>query len=555
MDGFTEKKWFVYIGDKHEGPFSLEEIQGEMVKSRVTRESFVWADGMADWKPMPEVPDFSVLLNPAAVSSAPPPTPPPSSSPAPATSEAEGIPVLMPALGTPSFVETPSTSPPATQEKTGDLDPEDLKAAQEFTAGAQAEAKAGSNAEKEEEVKEDITSPDLLLKKRKGLLLPVVLTSFILMTATLGIYKAGYLGKIFNAIGLGGVAIQLKDYGLSLSEKLPFLEKWISPIPQIEDLAPEDYEIIQRMARQKIQPGQAIHFEMALTRTDALAPVIYISSNLSEPISVRVYVVGISDTLLNQVSFLNEFEVRIIKKLGRTPVIRTLDGHPVPRGEYAIYIVPVENQPASIRALLAVTPSLGVKIPTDVPAGVLRDQKILGFKSYFLGGGRDSIYAARLQEFHEKLRTKAENELGEVHQFITTIESQLSSSKTKFDSVRKLRASRLGRKQWDAFHVEWMKLQEQLDLIFRKWTPEVLSKEYFYGSLYQLVQQAGLGAQKVHEFHHSYFVGVADAKTFDIQLGEAVSSATNALNLLKSRVDQVEKLAPTPNGMPRRDEP
>src|SRR5690242_16629809 len=62
MDGFTEKKWFVYLGDHHEGPFSLEEIQGKMSEGRVTRENYVWADGMADWQPMPQVPDFNALL-------------------------------------------------------------------------------------------------------------------------------------------------------------------------------------------------------------------------------------------------------------------------------------------------------------------------------------------------------------------------------------------------------------------------------------------------------------------------------------------------------------
>src|SRR3954467_9410853 len=61
MDGFTDKKWFVYIGDHHEGPFSLEDIQGKMAQGQVTRNSYVWAEGMADWKAMIEMSEFGSL--------------------------------------------------------------------------------------------------------------------------------------------------------------------------------------------------------------------------------------------------------------------------------------------------------------------------------------------------------------------------------------------------------------------------------------------------------------------------------------------------------------
>src|SRR4051812_29705440 len=66
MDGFTEKKWFVYVGDHHEGPFSLEEVQGKMVQGDVSTESFVWAEGMTDWKPMTEMSDFAPILTSTA---------------------------------------------------------------------------------------------------------------------------------------------------------------------------------------------------------------------------------------------------------------------------------------------------------------------------------------------------------------------------------------------------------------------------------------------------------------------------------------------------------
>jgi hypothetical protein len=66
MDGFKEKKWFVYLVDHHEGPFSLEEIQGRLSQGQLSGTSYVWADGMADWKMMTEVEMFDSILKTGA---------------------------------------------------------------------------------------------------------------------------------------------------------------------------------------------------------------------------------------------------------------------------------------------------------------------------------------------------------------------------------------------------------------------------------------------------------------------------------------------------------
>jgi hypothetical protein len=516
MDGFTEKKWFVYIGDKHEGPFSLEEIQGQMTQGRVSTESYVWADGMADWKAMPEVPDFSPLVQKPPIQNG----------------KTEPVaPHVAPSVNTPAEPEPSSPVLEAQpkqeekqEEKTGDLDPEDLKRVQETS----------------------IAVPPVVRSRALGR----AITGLVFLVVIAGVYKTGYLSRFSEVAGVKVVSEQLKSYLITLGEKVPFLDQWISPIPTLEDVAPREYAELQQTAKAKITAGSGAQLALALSRSDLLAPSFYISTNIPEPVSVHLYIVGVSDTLLNQNSFFSEVDVKIAKKIGKTPGIRMADGQLIPRGEYGIYVVAGENQPLLQRTLLANIPPLPIKTPSEVP----KDAKILAFKSTFLGGNRDATYASRLKDFHDKLRTKASNELGEIRQFVTTVESQFASTNVKFGLLKKIKVSTRNRKQWEDFHTEWMKLQEQMDQIFRKWTPEVLSQEYFYGTLYQLVQQAGISVQKVHEFHHAYFVGVSDQKTFEIQLGEASSSASNALTLLKAKVDQVEKLAPTPNGMPRRDD-
>ena len=58
MDQLEEKKWFVFVGDHHEGPFSMMEMQGKLETRAIGLSNYVWADGMDDWRVMSEVPAF-----------------------------------------------------------------------------------------------------------------------------------------------------------------------------------------------------------------------------------------------------------------------------------------------------------------------------------------------------------------------------------------------------------------------------------------------------------------------------------------------------------------
>ena len=51
-----QKKWFIYVGDHHEGPFTPKEIF-EKLKANPNNpeDNFVWCEGMGDWQPLPQV--------------------------------------------------------------------------------------------------------------------------------------------------------------------------------------------------------------------------------------------------------------------------------------------------------------------------------------------------------------------------------------------------------------------------------------------------------------------------------------------------------------------
>lgn len=53
------KKWFLYIEEEHEGPFSREDLLHKIDQGLVISSDYVWAEGMTDWLPVEKVPVFS----------------------------------------------------------------------------------------------------------------------------------------------------------------------------------------------------------------------------------------------------------------------------------------------------------------------------------------------------------------------------------------------------------------------------------------------------------------------------------------------------------------
>ena len=59
MNSELQKKWFVYLSDHHEGPFNTVELNQKQKNGSVNDQSYVWTEGMTDWKPLLEVNELS----------------------------------------------------------------------------------------------------------------------------------------------------------------------------------------------------------------------------------------------------------------------------------------------------------------------------------------------------------------------------------------------------------------------------------------------------------------------------------------------------------------
>jgi hypothetical protein len=544
MDGSKEKKWFVYLVDHHEGPFSLEEIQEKLSHGQLSGTSYVWADGMADWKMMTEVEVFESLLRAGHERTVPALTMP---------NLIASEPLQQARVLEPRIDQVAPRAPEPQPQQSATLVSSSVSLAELSANNLVSVPLASSGYAARDSFR---TAEPMQGQKKPGRLKAFLKWAFFLLVVAGAAvaYIGGFLGPLLNSQTLRNGTQAINGYAdpllMTLTEKAPFLGQWISPIPQLQDVNHEDFEALKAAARMKLSTVGP-QLALAVSRNDLINPTFYASSNLPDGAIFDIYVEGISDTLLNQLSFSAKGQVVISRRLGETSALKGLDGKIFPRGQYVVMAVDPETQPAEVKAYTSRLQALPQDtLPLTFPKGL----KVVAMKSYFLGGAKDANYTTRLKEYHDKLAEKARNELSECKQFAATLDMQLSSTMSKFAFLhRGKKVSPAQAKVWGAFDKQWTALSTQLNQAFAQVTPETLKTDYFYGTLYQTSQQASQAVSKLHEIQNSVYSSTADPKSAEIQLGEASAIAQTAVNELKAKIDYVDKLPPKPNGMPNRD--
>ena len=107
-----------------------------------------------------------------------------------------------------------------------------------------------------------------------------------------------------------------------LGEHVPLLRKWISPIPNLPDVSPEDLSILKAAAHEKPEVTGEIRVAIAISQSNPTSPQFYVASNTAEDLHLSLYVVGMPDTLLNQVSFVQAVSAEVSKNLVKTNPLR-----------------------------------------------------------------------------------------------------------------------------------------------------------------------------------------------------------------------------------------
>lgn len=544
MQNMDQKKWFVYLGDHHEGPFSVDEVLQKENSGVIGRGSFVWCDGMPDWKPMQEVDELAPRSPPETPSANAPRlsvvSDAPVLEPAPSLESAEPSAVLMetPTMESP-VMETPVFEPTLT-EVTSPSQPHQ----EPVRIVAQNQKQAPSPSVPNPTRTKNQTVSAQVVGKSDGRSRFFKLFLFLLLTLGLaGAYVQGYLNPVIQiARDLAGPSFMEVLY------KIPYVDRWLSPIPPIQDADEADVITLKNAAKSG-QEESPLEVGLGLSRSDVFAPSFYVSSRLPEGTRFEVYVVGIRGTLLNQLEFQGKYEAIIgPNRLGKTPSITQPDGKPIPRGEYQVTVVESLDQPDGVRDILSQVGGAQGRVPEFVP----QNRKLLATNRYFLAGAKDASYVTRLNAFHEKIREKSAAEIAELKQITMTLIGQFNASNTTFFDLRKRAARNRNQAiaQWKAFDTKWKSMDQQLGATIDRWTPDMIKSERFHTQLFTLAVEAASALRGMHTLHGDYFSRKVNAKEYDIQQAETVSRAQLALSNLKARIQTIENAPPQPSGLP-----
>jgi len=282
MDSLAEKKWFVYLGDHHEGPFSVDDIQGKISEGHVSTENYVWAEGMTDWKVMVELDAFHRLME---------------SSPLPKVSQAS---FNIEGEVAPLELQLELRNPQVDEKQLKDATADEVKQPEKIE-----------------------TSPSGAKNPLQASLIRIakVSSGFVILAGFLTAYLQGHLDPLVHSSAVQGslqsLSYLVRPHLLALSEKFPYLEQWVSPIPAIEDVSAEEYDELKNAAQGKPET-HGVRLSIALSSLDSLSPSFYVSTNLPSGAQFVIFVVGVPETLLNQLSFSTHVPVTVTKHLGNT---------------------------------------------------------------------------------------------------------------------------------------------------------------------------------------------------------------------------------------------
>jgi hypothetical protein len=362
----SEKKWFIYVGDHHEGPFTVSEIWSGIDAGTYHQASFVWADGMKEWGPLVDIPEFQ---------RAPAPTPEPIQPATLSPSEAETIPPIQEpslvmdlhtATANGELISPVSASAPATEAVAPSPVSETVEVSVSEPA-VEAPVAASPSPVEVETTKTGLTTfvevKDLEDATRAEMLRPAAISTDD------GNLKNSFFSKVMKPFGfIAGILVGF--VGLHKMGLLEGIEGKVmsifSTLPEFQDVDPQDYEKLRNAVRTPLSAAPQI--AIALSKADPLSPIFYLATNLPDGARFEIYVEGIGHRLLNTLSYSGKLDVVTSGNFVRSQPLRYPDGKPIPRGEYVVYVMEApENQPDLVyKELLQLAP-VARNLPKNLP--------------------------------------------------------------------------------------------------------------------------------------------------------------------------------------------
>ena len=532
MNTENEKKWFVYVGDHHEGPLSVREVFDRKQQGQVTLESYVWCEGMADWLMLHQVPDLEGLLS--SFSSA-----------APAGASAGDAPSMMVEALSPGVHAAVSVQPaddfsqdsskealsaPAQEAAAPQSNVTRAAASQGFTAHTTPHTSAAQSGKSGK-------SAGIL----KGLVIAAGVTALLFLVGLIGVSRSSNTS----------LHARFRPLLESVTSKVPVLKGAIKLIPRLADVKAQELADLDSARSASLESGGAIG--LALSNSDPNRPLFYVSSNLPGQAKITLLIIGESETLLNRLQYSGQVGATLSHGFAKSDVVLMDGGQPLPKGDYRVYAFDSAEQgdEAAKNALSALNTVRG---PEKLPAEIPQASKVVVSRKFFIGGERDQTYLTRLKSFHENIRKKADRELEELHQFAETLILQHNALTSGFQKLYKAKKVTPAMKAaWKRDSAAWVQISGQLDQTIQTWSKETLQNEFFYGKAYELVKNAFQSMRALFQLEIDFVEKNTDRNAFEIQHGKLLSEARDSLEIMRARTESLFKAPKTQSGLPSRE--
>lgn len=456
----TPKKWFVYLGNHHEGPFSKEDIQAQRTQGTLSDHHFVWSEGMKDWILLRDVRELDEFFQSPHQGK---------------RLEDKGQSLLTPKKNKdPVSLHQPflSSQPPLQSKEQTPSSP--------LSGIYQREARMSASAA---ENFEGWVSAET--RKAFGWLTGSLVSFFVFFSLSFwGLSSLSQRNELSPP--LLKLRSSLEPGMWLLLRTFPILEKWLPPLPSLHPpLSLEDTQVFKKkLLLSGTSPWKShlalVPHSMGSPTFYALVPLPY---SEGRHLVWTLKAVGIPETLVDTISFEREERASWQRHLVSFPPLQAGEGKLFPLGEYDISLI--VHRPWSTAFERRIRDLPGFQEGQET-ATVLTQR-------FFLGGAPDGSYKMALEHFHERFLAQSREEWGELKQFLKTFQELFQESFSTYQqhSLATRKEAALKKAVTSSSIELWTRLSQQVAQEWAQWTPEFLEKKRLHGDLYQQLKQTG----------------------------------------------------------------
>lgn len=500
-DSLNEKKWFVYMADHHEGPFSAVEIAEKVKGNKISSEQYIWTEGMADWEMLASVEEIQIAL-PSNESE--PDITEVTDTNASAEDDAEktGESNLLNPVENSDLAPTPSEDileelsniemeSVANQNDAMNIDHEveaHLELGEDIDqAIGQAEAEIPPSQSNE---KKDKKKKEKKAKLKMSIRLPLIPVKKVGILLALAMVLAG----AYVFFGKKSVTFNLDQNILAKLQKLPLISKFLITIPKVPGASELELTRIKEIVR--LDPvSDQIDGEIIVRQVEGPRPEVILVTNLPDGAGFNLFLEGVPGTLVNVDNFTLVKKMTVKGHLANSGVLRKKDGGPIPQGWYRLYIFNfgLKKQPVEIQEILK---GKSVQPQANWTSKLPKNLAVVFQRRVFLSGKEDQVYKRRLLEYEEKINNQKKSTLVQLKMFASTLESQFRELMTEYNRIKKIKNRKKKISEWNLFSKRWQGLTSSLTKEFSGWDRAYIEKVNLYRRVHFMVRESGFDLLK-----------------------------------------------------------